>query len=409
MEKVCLENRKIIQKYDSENKRNSLSEKTRGNNIQFLILIAKTLQKPFKKITRKDINSYLNSLDVSNGTRANYTIQLRKFFKWLYNDENPNCIKDLKVVKVKDNKLKYSDMLSEDEIQKLIDTYQDPQHKALISVLYDSACRVGELIGLKRGDVVCNNGQWVISVNGKTGVRNIPLTLSVVYLEPWFNRYHPTKDNKQAPLFISMSPRDMYKKIEERHLSVVAVWFMLDHARRASRIGKEVHPHLLRHSRLTWLSDHGMSENMMRIYAGWTNGSDMPAVYLHTNPANIAIKLNQIQGNAPPEESKPEPSKLLPKKCPRCQAENDASSPYCKQCWLPLNIKVSLAETMMIDLIRSTWYEVVKAEYTKLGIQVEPEKLAETFAEYRSNVSKVKNELPEGVKKVALQLLEQHK
>ena len=41
-------------------------------------------------------------------------------------------------------------MLTEDEIQKLIDSYPEVQQKALVSVLYDSACRVGELVGLKR-------------------------------------------------------------------------------------------------------------------------------------------------------------------------------------------------------------------------------------------------------------------
>jgi len=388
LERISKQNLQTLIKYDLQNKREGLGNTTRANHISFLVKLSKNIPIPYEEMTRKKLNGYIDTLQLNNSSIQQYVIMIRKFFKWFYQKKNPDCIKDLKILKVKNNILKFSDMLTEEEIQKLIDAYPEPQHKALVSVLYDSACRVGELVGLNREHVKCNNGLWTISVDGKTGVRNIPLTLSTIYLEPWFNQYHPFKENKQSPLFFSVSNREKYKEPLNRRLGIPAVWSILKQGEKTSGIKKEIHPHLLRHSRLTWLADNGLSENMMRLFAGWEPGSNMPAVYLHTNPVNIATKIYQKQGSAPPEQLKPEPSKLLPKKCPRCKVENDPSSPYCKHCWLPLNIKVSMAETMMIDLFRSDLYHEESKIAQQEGRYLDMEHLAGKLQEWKQESNK---------------------
>ncbi len=93
----------------------------------------------------------------------------------------------------------------------------------MIAVLYDSSCRLGEIAGLKRKDVECINGQWTICVDGKTGVRNVPLMSSPLYLEEWYDKYHPYK-NPNAPLWISRSPRLRNRPIEQQALSHNAIW-----------------------------------------------------------------------------------------------------------------------------------------------------------------------------------------
>lgn len=389
-EKISADNWEIIKNYDKDNKNSSLSDNSRCNNIQYLISFGKIVKKPFNEITSEDISKYYDGLEVNNTTRANYTINLRKFFKWLYQDENPECIKNVKKVKVKQNNLKFSDMLTEGEIQKLIDSIPDSQHKAVIAVLYDSACRVGELVGLKRKDVSCNNGQWIISVSGKTGVRNIPLTLSVIYFEPWFNRYHTAKHNDEAPLFVSMCPRNLYDKIENRHLSRNGIWEILDQAKRATGITKNIHPHILRHSRLTWLADHGMPENMMRVYAGWTNGSNMVSVYIHTNPVAVVNKINELQNGKPPEQIEPVKSKLLPRECPRCHVDNEQSSPYCKKCWLPLSIKASMTETIMIDVFRTELFKHENEIAKETGEYLDIEKLSQKYQQLLQEENQMK-------------------
>ena len=103
-EKIKPYNLETITEYDKENKREGLTEKTRGNSIQIMLILAKQFQKPFKDITRGDLNNYIDALKTSNGTKRQYVIQIRKFFRWLHHKKNPDCIKDLKVPKVKEVK-----------------------------------------------------------------------------------------------------------------------------------------------------------------------------------------------------------------------------------------------------------------------------------------------------------------
>jgi hypothetical protein len=248
-------------------------------------------------------------------------------------------------------------MLTEEEIQRLIDACDTIHHKALVSVLYDSACRATELTKIKISDVECNNGQWIISIDNetKTGIRNIPLTLSVKYLAPWFNEYHPYRDNENAPLFYTLSTRYNYSNPEDRALNGTGVWFILQQCKEKAKIKKKVTPHIVRHSRLTWLGNHGMTEMDMRYWAGWKKDSNMPAIYIHTDPKNLTKVVKKTQGQKVEEETVG--SKLIGKTCPRCNTENDVSSPYCKQCFLPLKQKIAFKEMMIVELIRSELYK----------------------------------------------------
>ena len=352
-EAISPENQETIMKFDRQDKRLNHSKETRINHSRMLIRLARDIDKSFKDMTREDINGYIDSLDVSSGSRVHYSNVIRVFLKWLYDDDNPIVIKDLKGIKGESVKIKASELISEDEMLKIIDSFQDVQQKAIVSVLYDSACRVGELVNLDRRDVINNNGRWSISVDGKTGIRTIPLIFSSQYLEQWFDKYHPAKDYPDAPLWISRSARDKYKPVEKQRIGRNAVWRILKQGEKLSGIQKKLHPHILRHSRLSSLSDKGLPENMMREYAGWVGGSTMPAVYLHTTPQKIANKLRELDGDLTPEEIEPKRSKLLPIECPRCHNRSPAGSKYCSQCWLPLDIQVNMEELMMLEFLRS--------------------------------------------------------
>ncbi|MEM0489512.1 MAG: tyrosine-type recombinase/integrase, partial [Candidatus Bathyarchaeia archaeon] len=54
--------------------------------------------------------------------------------------------------------------------------------KALIAVLYEAALRPGELLTMKVGSVEFKDNYCIISVNGKTGIKRIPIVVSYKYL-----------------------------------------------------------------------------------------------------------------------------------------------------------------------------------------------------------------------------------
>ena len=349
-------------------------EVTRINDFKTLIRLGKGLKKSFRVMEEEDINSYFRNINAGKATKNVYLHTFNKFFRWL---ERPEVMSNIKFIKKDENNGKqYSEMLTEEELLKLIESYRDPCERALIATLADSSCRRGEIAGLKRKDVKVDHDKWTISVNGKTGKRDVPLMFAQKYLEEWFNNWHPYKDNPEAPLWISRSPRLQNKPIQEQALSVNAIWRIVKNG------GKKLHPHLLRHSRLTILGAQNMPEFMMRSYAGWKPGSTMTGKYCHTNPEQIRKKMTAIaNGNKPPEPVK---SKLQPKMCPRCNNENLPSAQYCKQCWLPLDVAVAMDEMKVIEMLRSHWYKDIVKSAQEQNIsfgELEPNKLAQIFTQ----------------------------
>ena len=390
IEKISNDNLELIKNFDLQNKREGLTENTRHNYIQFLILLAKKIPKQFKSITGDELLKFTDEAKVTNNTRMHYIIFITKFFKWLYHSENPELIKDLPIPKPDKIRKKHSEMLTEDEIQLLIDVCPEVQHKALIAVLYDSACRVSEITNLKRCDISCNGTQWILSVNGKTDIRDVPISISCKYFVPWFTTYHPAKNDDQAPIFFSMSHFKKYEKLGERQLSITGVWYILQQARRQAGITKKIHPHIFRHSRLSWLADHGMVESDMRYYAGWSDQSTMPSTYIHNNPKKLGNKINAIQGISTNEE-KPQPTILIGKTCPRCNTENDVHAEYCKKCWLPINFQASKKEVMIMEFLRSEMYQSDKSQLQEFDLEYLANKYNQFVKEsHRENRKQVK-------------------
>ena len=124
--------------------------------------------------------------------------------------------------------MKVSDLLTEEEMLKLIDYFRDPCDKALVAVLCDTGARRGEIGALNRGDIKVEHGVWSVSVNGKTGVRNIPLIFSQVYLQEWMDK-HPYKQ-PDAPLWITRCNRLINLPIEKQRLSKNAIWYIVKKA-----------------------------------------------------------------------------------------------------------------------------------------------------------------------------------
>jgi integrase len=87
------------------------------------------------------------------------------------------------------------------------------------AVSRDTGCRPSELLKLKIKDVVIQQlegGYHIakITVNGKTGVRNVILNNSYPYLKEWLsNGHHPFPSNPNAALFCGIGRKNMGRKI----------------------------------------------------------------------------------------------------------------------------------------------------------------------------------------------------
>jgi integrase/recombinase XerD len=116
--------------------------------------IARLAPKSFDEMTKEDAQRLVmeirelrkrNGEPVSERTIADHLVAIKTFRKWLKGTENefPPEVKWIKA-SCHGSSLKLPDDLpSADDVQKLIDTATNARDKALISVLYDSGCRIG--------------------------------------------------------------------------------------------------------------------------------------------------------------------------------------------------------------------------------------------------------------------------
>ncbi len=109
-------------------------------------------------------------------------------------DEMPKIV-DYQIGQPKPKVLKPEEILLPSDIKKMIQACSNSRDKVLISIMFESACRVSEIVNLKIKNILVD-GYWIkVSVKGKTGERNIRLIDSVGYIQNWINE-HPDRKNK---------------------------------------------------------------------------------------------------------------------------------------------------------------------------------------------------------------------
>ena len=350
------QNAQTLMDFDTFNKANNCKELTRYGQIQILIRFISSIKKNFMDVTRKDIEAYLASRNVKNYTIDGEKTILKKFYKYLNGGEvYPDTVKWITLSNDYTYK-KPEQMLTETEIKLMISKCENLRDHAIVSLLDDTAIRVGELCNLNIGDVHNDGEHMSITVKGKTGERSIGLITSAPVMNELLNA-HTDKNNPKAPLFISLNQKTYGKPLTD-----TGVYQMLQVLKKRAGITKKISPHIFRHTTLTRYAKLGMNESQMRMYAGWTADSSMPEVYLHMTTDEVDDNRRALV-TGQRIERKIERSKLLPITCPRCHKQNDSNNQYCYSCWLPL-----LRETVDRDI---QIISAFKSKFTKMSINVD--------------------------------------
>jgi len=134
----------------------------------------------------------------------------------------------------------------------------------------------------------------LISVNGKPEIKRIPLVVSFKPLLEWL-RDHPYKDDRNAPLWCSLSSNRVGERLSYQH-------FRLRIKRLAEKAGlkKDIWPYLYRHSTLTAMAKV-FTEAKLEQFAGWTYGSKMTRRYVHFSARDLEDAVLELHGLRQPE------------------------------------------------------------------------------------------------------------
>lgn len=146
----------------------------------------------------KGVMAWVNGRDIAEATKADYRIILKRFYKWLNGGEYPNCVDWISTTLKKSNSKLPKNMLTEDDIDELLEASKNGRDRALIAVLWETGARIGELIDLTVRDLEDHHHGMKVVIDGKTGPRRLLLISSVPHLQSWF-RSHP-RGVKRTPL-----------------------------------------------------------------------------------------------------------------------------------------------------------------------------------------------------------------
>ena len=288
---------------------------------------------PFDKAGKKDIVKVVRKIemeDYSEWTKKDYKIVIKRFYKWLNgNDEEyPDKVKWIKTTFRKNKHKIPEDLITKQELEKMIRAANHSRDRALVSLLYESGFRMGEVLNLRIKDIKFDEIGAKIIGNGKTGMRKIRLISSVPYLTAWVE-HHPFRDEPDAPLWVKIGATSKDEIICYNNARKI-----IKTLAEKANIKKRIYPHLFRHSRATELAIH-LTDAQMDQYFGWAQGSNMPSTYVHLSGSDLEGSILKINGLKKEEREQ----EVAVKKCSRCQKMNTPNGKFCIRCGSPLDIK----------------------------------------------------------------------
>lgn len=287
--------------------------------------LAIDFKRELDEATEEDLKTVVADLENkkwSLHTKYTFKIGLRKFYKMIDGiteyGESPKRLKWMKTNLKKCQTRLPEDLINEEDVEAMVRNASCDRDKALIACLYESGCRIGELGSMKIRDVRFDEKGAILQVFGKTGSRIVRIVQSAPYLLTWVNN-HPSRERED---FIWISNQG--ELLCDSRITAV-----IKSCAKKAGIKKRVWCHGFRHARATHLASY-LTESQMKSYLGWTQGSDMAAVYVHLNGKDLDKAIMKMNGIKVEEEKKD--SMLQVKECIRCKMLNEYTNKFCKKC-----------------------------------------------------------------------------
>ena len=226
-------------------------------------------------LNENDVRKYLQKLiqEGKSNSYINLTINSIKFFYEIvhglpnrfYTIERPRKEKQL------------PNVLSKEEIVKIINNTNNIKHKCIVGLLYSSGLRRSELLNLKVTDI--DSKRMVVIIKNAKGNKDRISVLSPSIL----------KDLKAY--YLAYRPKVyLFEGVGGSQYSVTSVIKILSAAAKKAGIHKKVTPHMLRHSFATHLLENGTDIRHIQILLGHSS-TKTTEIYTHVaNKSFMEIK-----------------------------------------------------------------------------------------------------------------------
>ncbi|WP_197425383.1 site-specific integrase [Halobacterium sp. CBA1126] len=300
-------------------------------------LSAERSDTPLVDMDRSDVDALLFDLkhdyDLGEGTRRNYRKALKQFHDWRGED----WVEDFTIGASPDRSVDPNDLLTDDEIQALLDAAGKPRDQALIAMLADTGLRIGALASLRIRDLDLAGQTTLISINEAANVKDasgtVPLTWSEGHLTGYLH-VHPRRDVEDAPVF--HKDAGYYDGGDDGALAYQYL------ARRVKEVAdqagvprEKANLHNFRHTAISnWIRD-GLSEQAIKHRASWEIDSDMLETYAAVRDEEFNDQILDHYDLATSEDG--EASRPELEACPRCSTALMGTERFCPSCAAPLS------------------------------------------------------------------------
>ncbi len=239
------------------------------------------------------------SNNISERLKKFVTVPSRNFKGFLYGIayEKKKITSNVLKLKILKHKPK---TLTKEEITKLVCACVNDRDKFLLSLLYETGMRIGEVLSLwvedfeisdisidlkDRGELENHAEIKTVSSPRKIDISQNMLDIFMGYIA----RYH-TEDVDTNHVFIKLSGKNKYKPMD--YTDVDNLFRTLE---RKTNI--HVTPHMFRHSSLTVLRMAGWQPELLRVRAGHKNIYTTLNTYVHPSDGEITKEFHRIQPN----------------------------------------------------------------------------------------------------------------
>jgi integrase len=334
----CEEDKVLALNYRKEMVVKKRPKSTQLNEMRMLFTFKFFLNKPFKQAVKEDIVNALFQAEkrYSNGSMFALRAFVKRFYKWLHglskNDAAPPEVRWIEL-KRKENENYYDprNVITPQEVAVLAQTATNVRDKSLVETLFESECRIGELLNLKIKDIEFDTYGATLHVDGKTGKRRVRIVSAAPALHDYINHHSEriNEDFSEAFVWYSLGR----KRGRPHPLQQRDAYSMLQRLFKRAGIQKKFNPHNFRHSRATHLRLLGVPDAIHRQHGGWTNKSNMLERYSHITNEDVDNAILASYGKVKEEDGKKiEVQKLENKHCLQCGTENSVGNVFCFKC-----------------------------------------------------------------------------
>ncbi|MEM2089496.1 MAG: tyrosine-type recombinase/integrase [Candidatus Pacearchaeota archaeon] len=235
----------ILNELRAELKLRGSSNFTIRNYSWFIRKFLTTSNKKIEELNEQDAKNFLASLlEKSQSTMALAAASLKFFFS--------EILKKPITLKLPKKEKKLPEVLTKEEVKKLIESAETKKSKLIIKLLYSTGMRVSELVNLKCNDIDLQERiGWIRKGKGKKDRIFILPEKLIKELEPYVKE-----------------PGRQYLLSREKPLTTRNIQKIIKLAAKKAGINKKVTPHCLRHSFATHLLDSGTDIRKIQALLG---------------------------------------------------------------------------------------------------------------------------------------------